>query len=257
MLTLAAQTATGLCLLVFALYALRVAREIAPSAIAFRFGWVLTGGAFLIQAVNLLFHNLLSIAAYVGGEGSAAWRVISWHPIFNHSRTFLLAAFCGVLCMGLVRAGRRAPLPTARTWIPMLLGGMVLGGIVGLNEEAFSASTHYSAVALWDMVELLLMLSVLFVGMVTGRMERTLWFCLGVNAFVLAISVLTFAALTQIDVGGQWVPRPWHVQMAKVPLYLLMIAIARRQLWRVRNGRPMRSFIEPPTSQAVLPSMPR
>lgn len=259
MLTLASQFVVSLCLLAFALTAVRVARAFPRHhAEVFRFGWAVTGGAFLMQASVLIFHNLFAATGFAGGRDSAAWKaVLVWHPILNHSRTFLLAAFCLVLCIGLVRSGRGLPLPEPRVWVSLLVGGALAGAAIGANEAAFSALSHYTAVAVWDLLELLALMGVLFFGVVSGRMERALWFCLAVNAFVLALAVPWFAALAQMDIAGQWVPRTWQLQVAKIPLYLLMIAIARSQVLRLGRGLPPRGLLDAPPAGVGLSSLPR
>jgi hypothetical protein len=75
-------------------------------------------------------------------------------------------------------------------------------------------------------------------------MDRSLWGALGVNAFTVALSVLWFAFLSRIDIGGQWAPRPYYIHIAKTALYGVMIALAYRQLRRLNRGRPMRGFFD-------------
>src|SRR5512146_471718 len=116
MRTLAAQAAISLCLLVFAGLALRMVRHIPRSQPVFRWLWAFTGGVFLIRGANSAFHDGFSIVAYLSGPQSRAWAaVLVWHPVLNHSRTFLLVAYGVVMCTVLVRAGRKAPLPSLRT----------------------------------------------------------------------------------------------------------------------------------------------
>lgn len=256
MLTIITQLAVSLCLLAFAITAVRVARAFPRHPEVFRFGWSLTAGAFLMQSLILLFHNSLATAGFAGGSESAAWKaVVAWHPVLNHSRTFLLAAFCAMLCVGLIRAGRGAPLPGPRIWFPTLVAGAGVGVLIGLNEAAFTPLTHFTAVAVWDLLELLALMAVLFAGLVSGRIDRALWFCLAVNAFALALAVLWFAALAPMDVTGQWRPKTWMLQAAKVPLYLLMIGIAHSQLRRIGRGKPPRGLLEPQPPKLELSSL--
>lgn len=244
MIILGAQLAISLCLLAFALVGAAIVRAMGTREPLFRFGWGVTAAAFLIQGVNSLFHDVFSTVAYLGGPDSAAWKaVLQWHPILNHSRTFLLTTYCVLLAVVLARSSRGAPLPRMATVVAVLFAGMGLGALVGWHEDTFYSLTHFTAVALWDIMELFAMMGLLFVGMNSGAMERGLWFCLSVNGFILALSVLLFAAFSQVEVGS-WAPRPWHIQVTKAVLYLLMAAIAVRQLRRVRRGRPMRTLVE-------------
>jgi hypothetical protein len=251
MRTLAAQALTSVFLLVFGLLAHQVGRRLPAGQTVFRFGWELTAGVFVVQGLNSLFHDAFSTLAWTMGEGSGAWNaVLVWHPILDHSRTFLLTAYCVVLCVALLRASRGRPLPSVRRALAFAIAGMVVGGMVGWREDAFSAITHFTAVAIWDMMELLAMMVVLLVGLNTGGMDRSLWSALGINAFVLSLSVLLFAFLSRIDIGG-WTPRPYHIHIVKAVLYVMMISVVYRQIHRLRKGRPVRGFFEAPPRPAV------
>ena len=243
--TLLAQSAVALGLLIFASVAALVAARLPAGEPVFRYGWAFTATTFLIQGLNMAVHCALAILAFQGGSGSPPWNaILVWHPILNHSRTFLLTAYCVVLSLVLMQVRRKRPLPPLWAASAAVLAGMVLGGIVGWHEEAFSGLTHFSAVAVFDIMELLALMTVLFVGLLTGGMDRGLWAALAVNAFVLALSVLWFASLSRIDVAGQWSPRPSHIHLAKAALYLVMVGIACRQWKHLRNGRRVRSFFE-------------
>lgn len=255
MRTLIAQSAVAVCLLVFAFLARRVARRLPEGERVFRYGWAITAAAFLVQGVNLSLHGAFAIVAYRAGAGSRLWdAILVWNPILNHSRTFLLTAYCVVLSVVLIRANRGRPLLPLHIPLLLMMAGMFVGGLVGWNEEAFSGLTHYTAVAMWDIMELLALLSVLLVGLATGGMDRSLWASLGVNAFVLALSVLWFAYLSRIDIAGQWSPRPYHVQLSKALLYLVMIVIAYRHSVRLRQGKPARALLDLNPRRA-LPSL--
>ncbi|HEY7767540.1 hypothetical protein [Longimicrobium sp.] len=255
MLTLAAQGAISVCLLLFGLIALRIATGAAAHQPVYRHGWALTGAAFLVQAVNKSFHDAFAIAAYLGGPTSGTWaHYLEWNAALNHSRTFLLTAFCLLLAYSFTRARPGdAPVP-ARAWLPIFVLAMVLGAIAGIQEDVFTPLRHYTSVAIWDVMELLAMLLVLFLGMSSGRMERGLWACLGVNAFILALSVLWFAALSRVGVGSEWAPRPYQIQLTKAALYAAMIVIAFRQLRRVTRGERLKGLIEV-TRSPMMPSL--
>jgi hypothetical protein len=253
-ITLMSQAAISVWLLVFAVVAYRIAGTLPDDPAGFRFGWALTGSAFLIQGINSAAHDAFAIAGFTGGPDSWAWSaVIWWHPILNHSRTFLLTTFCLVLTARLVQSGAGRGAWPWRNTTPILFAGMAIGGFVGWLEPEFSGISHYTAVALWDVMELLAMLIVLFVGLTSGRMDRVLWFCLGINAFVLAVSVLWFAALSRIDFAGQWVPMRYHIHFAKATLYAVMVALAYRMLRSLHNGERVQGFLE--TDRRVAPSL--
>ncbi|HYW10573.1 MAG TPA: hypothetical protein VE871_01420 [Longimicrobium sp.] len=241
--------------LLFAVLALAIARSLAPSERVFRYGWTLTGATFVIRSLNMGGHAAFAIVAFRSGPGSRLWdAALPVHQVMNHSRTFLLTAYCLALGFALVRAQRNKPLPAMGTAVAVVLAGMVVGGLVGLQEGGFSGLTHFTAVAVLDVMELLALLSLLFLGLTTGAMDRGLWASLGVNAFVLSLSVLWFASLSQIDVVGQWSPRPFHVHLSKALLYAMMLGIALRQLRRVRGGKRVRAFLESDARRA-MPSL--
>ncbi|HST57803.1 MAG TPA: hypothetical protein VLK84_03875 [Longimicrobium sp.] len=252
MLALGAQAAIAALHLLFGVLALGVTRSLPASERVFRYGWALTAAMFCLRGVNASLHAIYNIVAFRSGPGSWMWETAGLvHPVMNHSRTFLLTAYCLVLGVVLVRARRERPLPAPSIAFSLLLAGMAAGAYVGWNEEAFSALTHYTAVAVLDIMELLALMGLLFLGLTTSAMDRSLWAALGVNAFVLALSVLWFAALSRIDMAGQWSPRPSHVHLSKSILYLAMIAIAARQLMRLRAGKRVRSILGADPRRAV------
>lgn len=252
-----AQILMSFAVLAFAGTALLAGRASERRAHRFAYAWTFTGWAFLVQGVNSLFHDVFALAGVLGGEGSAAWNgVIRSHAILSHSRSFLLATFAVVLAVLLHRFRARADLPSLRGPMAAVLAGMVLGGIVGWQEPEFTRATHYSAVAVYDVMELLAFMALLMVGITSGRMDRSLWAALGLNAFILALSSLLFAAIARIDVTGEWSPHPLAIQGVKVALRLVMVAIAVQYLRRVRRGDPIRGLIDVSFDPAV-PSLSR
>src|SRR5688500_12590043 len=99
MLTLVLQYLVTLGFLAFALGALAVWRASADSSVpAQRAAWLLTGGAFLMHASNKVSQEVFGTLAFVRGSHSQTWkRYLEWNAAFNHSRTFLLLAFCAAL----------------------------------------------------------------------------------------------------------------------------------------------------------------
>lgn len=241
-----AQFMMSLAVLAFAGTALLVARASNARAPRFAFAWAFTGWAFVVEGANSLSHDVFSLTAFLQGPESAAWAaVLRWHPILSHSRTFLLTVFCLVLAYLLHRfRGRPAELPSLRWPLAAVVGGMILGGVAGWQEPAFTRATHYSAVAVLDVMEMLAFMALLMVGITSGGMDRALWSSLGINGFILALSVLLFAAISRFDVVGEWSPRPLHVQSVKVTLHLLMVVIALAHLRRLRKGHTARGLID-------------
>lgn len=256
MRTLTAQLAMSITVLMFAVLAVRVSGALSGHARRYAYAWALTGWAFMLEGANSFSHDLFSLAGFLGGPDSAAWKaVLRWHPVLNHSRTFLLTTFCLVLVAVMFRSGRGAQPPTLRRAMLIVAGGMLLGALVGWFEPTFTNRTHYSAVALFDIMELFALMAVLAVGITSGGMDRALWFALGLNMFVIAMSVLLFAAVAEIDVVGQWVPSPLHVQVVKTGMHFGMVVIAWVHLRRIAQGRPVRGLMDPPLEPAGLTSM--
>jgi hypothetical protein len=255
MLTLATQWLVSLPLVIFGILGLRIARMMPGRRASFQRTWAFTGAAFLVTGLNAAFHDLFATVGFLAGPGSALWNgVIAAHPILNHSRTFAEITYSAVLCFLLVRGGREGSTPGIRRPILVICAMMFLGGMVGANEQAFSSATHFTAVALWDILTLLSMFAALYAGMSTGRMDRSLWFSLGLFAFARAFSVIGFAALVQIDVPGQWHPRPSHIHFIKGLLHAGAAVIAWRHLASLRRHEEPRAFFEPARGR-MMPSL--
>lgn len=254
MLTLTLQYLVTLGFLAFALGALGVWRASAgSSAPAHRAAWLLAGGAFLMHAANKMGQEVFGTLAFAGGRESRVWaRYLEWNAAFNHSRTFLLLAFCGTLIvLSLRREG-----PFTRTFFAWSFAAMAAGGafgaVLGKNEEAFRQLTHYSAVARWDLVELVVLLGTLFACLLSSRTDRTLWFCLCVYAFSLALNVLWFAAFSRTNMPGEWAPRPWEIHTYRVALNALLAYLAWQRYRQARRGIRVPGLLEPPQPRIRL-----
>lgn len=249
MLTMFLQVAVTAGFLVFGLASLGVGEKIWHTRRESACAWWLTGAAFTLHALSKGSQNLFGILALRRGAASSTMEdYLVWNPIFNHSRTFHLLAFLGVLAFLLWRPG-----PFERSFLKwgtlIMAGGILAGGVLGWAEGEFTELFHYAAVARWDIVELLLLLGVLFGGMTTGKFDRLLWFALCVYAFSLALNVLWFAALSRIQMPGEWAPRPWAVHLYRLILTVAFAAIALQRLKLARRGRPVRPLIEQPPSR--------
>jgi hypothetical protein len=259
--TLAAQAGMSICVVAFALLALLIARRVPHGQPVFRYAWGLTGAAFLVRGLNSLFHDVFSTLGFLGGEGSPAWNaVLAWHAILNHSRTFELIAYCFVFLYALVRASRGRAMPRLSTSMAIVVGGMVVGGLIGWQEDTFTGLSHFPAVAVWDVVAMFVMFGILFVGILTSTLDRGLWACLSIYTFILAMSALAFAFLSRIDVIGEWAPSVSTMQIIKALLYVGLNAAAIRVWLKVRSGKRLRPFIEERTPRSAggpsaLPSL--
>jgi uncharacterized membrane protein len=253
---LIAQLVMSLAALAFAGTALLIGRASVDQTHRFAYAWTFTGCAFLVQDSISLFHHVFALVAFLLGPASAAWAaVVGWTPILNLSRTFLLTAFAVVLAVVLYRFRGGSDRPPIRGPLVAMVVGMALGGAVGWQEPAFTRATHYSAVAVFDVVEMLAFMGLLIVGITSGRMDRSLWSALALNGFITALSVLLFAAIARFDVAGEWSPSPLTIQGVKAALGLVMLAIAVQHLRSVRRGDPVRGLIDEPFASARVASL--
>lgn len=246
MITLILQNAVTVLIWVLALSAFAVYRRVPPAGVRERpIAWLITGIAFTAHALNKSIQGVFGIRAFIAGSGTPEWdTILFWNPIFNHSRTFLLLAYCGVICHLSLRKGPLHPRYLQLTGVALAVG-TVVGGLLGWGELGFTELRHYSAVARWDVVEMLVLLGTLFAAMLGMRIDRVLWGLLGVYAFSLALNVLWFAAFSRTGMPGQWAPRPWEIQAYRVVLFAMMAALAVYRLWKARRGIMVRALLEP------------
>jgi hypothetical protein len=206
--------------------------------------WTLNGTAFSIFAVDPRVQLAFGSAAMLAGGRSATMTAyLRWAPAFNHSRTFLMVAALVLLLTAATRAtpSRRF----APAGIAILAGGLLLGGAAGLAEGGFLESVHYTAVAVGDVAELILLLGTLFVLLLSNRVDRYLWTLLAAYGCSLALGIFWFSLFAQIRIARSWHPAPWSLNLVWVVLYGVMLALAFRR-WRVgRTGRPVYGMLGP------------
>lgn len=236
MLTLVFQWAAIIAYAVFGVLALLIGRRDRRVPAEHAMAWSLTGVAFTFHAANVGTQAGFGTLAYVSGKGTGVYDAyIELSPLFNHSRTFALVAFA----IALMVLARRPVLHPRFLWLATagILASAVVGAFVGYAEGAFLPSRHFVAVALWDVMELLVMLAALFVLLLSSRVDRLLWFALCVYAFSLALNVVWFAALSRWGVPGEWSPKPWHAQLYRFLLTSLMAVLATRRLMLWGQGK--------------------
>jgi hypothetical protein len=250
MLTLVLQNVVNALIWVFALSAAGVYWRAPAGGRERPIAWLVTAIAFSAHALNKTVQSALGIRAYMAGEGTEVYDTfLFWNPIFNHSRTFLLLAYCGLLCHLSIRRGPLPPRYLRMAGVALAVG-MAAGAVLGWAENGFTELRHYSAVAQWDVVEMLVLLATLFAGMLGTRMDRLLWALLGVYAFSLALNVLWFAAFSRTGMPGQWAPRPWEIQVYRVILFACMAGLALYRLWKARRGVFVPALLESSNKQA-------
>lgn len=244
MLTLVFQWAAIIAYAVFGVLALLVGRRDRRAPAEHAMAWSLTGVAFTFHAANVGTQAGFGTLAYVSGAGTRVYDAyIGLSPLFNHSRTFALVAFAAALMV----LARRPVLPERflRLATAAILASAAVGAFVGSAEGGFLPSRHFVAVALWDVVELLIMLVALFVLLLGSRADRLLWYALCVYVFSLALNVVWFAALSRWGVPGEWSPKPWHAQLYRFLLTSLMVVLAARRLMLWRQGKSPPGLLGP------------
>ena len=243
-LTLTLQAAAALSFVAFGLLSVAVHRRTPGARADHRLSWLLIGGGFTLHGLALLFHTLWAVAAYVAGSGADLYETfLVWTAPMNHSRTFLLLGLTFAIL-----AHAMLPHPRSRRFAggaAVLIGAGFAGGlVVGRVEPEMSALTHFSAVATWDVVQLVVLLVALFVALLTSRMDRYAWTALAVYAFSLALNVMWLAALSRTDLPGEWAPRPWMIAAYRLVLTLAMVAVAVRRLQLARRGVPVSALMD-------------
>lgn len=234
MLTWSLQFATSLLFLAIGILGLAIARRLGPAG-AYRHGWVLTGLAFTAHGANFVVQNLWGVAAmFAGRESGAMTAYLRFAPAFNHSRTFLLLGFCGLL---IYLAARRDRLPGQFSLAAagVLAAGLLVGCAIGVSEGSI-VGAHFSIVARWDAVELLLLLGTLFYALLRNAMDRYNWGLLAIYGFMLALNVVSLAALAFIQTPGAWSPSPRYVHIYRLALLAVMLGVTVRRYLLARRG---------------------
>ena len=215
-------------------------------------GWRLTGAAFTVFSVDLVTQLSFGSAAMAAGKGTPVMAAyMRAAPAFNHSRTFLMmAALVLLLLLGVMRAppSRRF----ARGAAGLLALGLAIGAGAGMAEGGFLRSLHYTAVAVGDIAELILLLVTLFILLLANRVDRYLWALLAAYACSLALGIFWFSLFTQIEVASAWHPPPWSLNAVWAVLYATMAAMAFTR-WRAgRRGRPVHGMLGPQRPQLSM-----
>lgn len=233
MVTFTIQTFGNLLLLAAALLSLRVARR--PASDPYHHAaWVLVAAGFVLHATLLVGQNAFGLVALLGGARSEAMAAyLRWLPAMNHSRTFLLVGV--LLSLGHLSVYRGVP-DRRFAWASAVTVAVLLAvGIgVGVREGRFTPDTHYTAVAIWDVMELLSLMGALFALLLSERADRALWLMLAMYGSTLALGTFWFAIMAWIGNPQVWQPPIWSVHAQRIFFHGLM---AGAVLWRLRDER--------------------
>lgn len=252
MFTMALQLLVTSLLLAFGVLGLAIARNDTFQKPFQRVFWALAGAAFVTHGTAQGVQNLWGLWAMVeGGSSATMGHYLRWVPAFNHSRTFLWLAFSGVM----VWFARRSTLPGRRAWgvaLGALGAGLAAGAALGFAEGTLVAESHYTRVALWDAFELVVMLGVLFVSLLSGRLDRYLWAGLAVFAVMVAINIVWYAAMSMIEDRRVWSPAPWLMSAFRIVPTSLMVALAVRRLQLARRGTRVEALLQAQQARPTL-----
>jgi hypothetical protein len=244
MLTFTLQCAFALGLVAVAAFAAVIARR-AAGTVWQRAGWSMVASAFTLFSVDVAAQLSFGGLAMATGRTSAimtAYLLVT--PLLNHSRTFLMLAAAVLLVWLALRRREPGPEDWMITWAA-LGAGLVVGAAVGLAEGGFIPAVHYTAVAEWDLVELVVLLVTLFVLLKRDRIDRYLWTLLAVYALSVALGIFWETLQSQFGRAGMWYPPIWTLAAVRAGFFWAMAAIAL-SCWRAVNaGQRLRSFVEP------------
>jgi hypothetical protein len=165
---------------------------------------------------------------------------LRWAPVFDHSRTFLMVATA--LCLAALGLLRQEPSARVQRNLLLVLGaGLAAGATLGALQGGQTRAAHYASVAVWDVAELILLLVMLFMLLLSNRVDRYLWAMLAMYACSLALG--TFWVTLLSNLGQGWHPPHWTLALLRVVLYGAMAQIAA-QRWRAgRRGSPLRGML--------------
>jgi hypothetical protein len=248
MITLVLQCVYSVLALAAAATCLRVAARAGSGNAYHDAAWRLMGIGFLWHGTSDALQNVFGTIAWRAGNPSPELDAyLRWNQVMNHSRTFLLIG----LVLGLVLLSVYPRSPDRRFWqiaIALLTVGFAVGIAVGLHEGRFTQERHYSAVAVWDVVELVTVFAALFALLVSNRADRLLWAFLSAYALGLALGVFWLAMFAQLKTGA-WYPPIWTMPAMRNVLAAVMLAAAWRRLTLQRRGRPVHGMLGRPIAQ--------
>lgn len=250
MLTYALTCATTAALLVAGAFALLAGRAYPPGQPQQRASWLLVGAGVLTHATDKAVQNTWGGVAMYAGDRHDMEVYLRWSQVFDHSRTFLMLA--AVVGLGAIALLGRAP---GRGFWRLTLGAMAVslvgGGILGWAEGGFDYLTHYSAVALSDVVELFTLMAVLMLVLVRNTVDRYLWTLLAAYGCTIALGVLWFALFAQWA-QGIWQPPPWAMPLERLAFFGVMAGMAVRRWFLARNRRPVYGMLGRPLQPAIF-----
>lgn len=243
MLILSLQWLLTLLFILFGIVATSVPRQGKSGSPRHLLLWSVAGVTFILQGVNRLAQDTFGTWAYFAGPDSPVLRsYLAVLPAANHSRTFAMLAFCGVLAVLTFWGRELSRRATLLLTVAAVLAGMAVGAVVGWQEGSFTVQRHFSAVAVSDAFELVCLLAALFAVLVGNQVDRLLWLALTAYTFNVALNILWMVGLSALGVG--WAPSPLHMNLYRVALLAIMVGTALRRVRLARREIPTRGLLE-------------
>jgi hypothetical protein len=209
-------------------------------------GWRLTATALLITgSLAAVQASWAGLSVYLGTASPVYQQYIRWAPAANLSRVWLMIAF-GALLLWLFASG--ASRRVSRFTIPILLLGVLVGATMGGLEGPITAGRHGSRVAALNLVELILLGTVLLVGM-SRSMDRWLLSFIALYNVRIALVITWTSARAWAQTPGVWVPSARGRVAVSAAFWAAMLVLAGYRLLLARRGMNREARTEDPQAQ--------
>lgn len=228
--------------------ALRVAHSIRPAITVHQVSWMLTGLVFVLMGLSGAIQDLGAVLAFRSGQGTAVYEAyLRWSPAGNYGRAFLIIAFATLLILTRSTSDS-ADWRTAMRMLSVLIMANIAGGLVGAATGPVISAKHWSAAAVLDSIELVLLLFALLRGLTVSAMDRILWSCLSIYTFHSVLNVIWFSALAWLHIPGMWSPRPAEIALYTAATYFIVFCLVSYRLVLAQRGVQVPGLLDPPVN---------
>ncbi|MDB4950081.1 MAG: hypothetical protein JWM27_2730 [Gemmatimonadetes bacterium] len=233
MTTLLLQQLSAALMLLFGILCLRVSRH-AQGPAEHRTAWLVTGQTFTWMGAVATLHDLFADWAFVSGAGSRVMdEYLRWNAVGNDSRAVLSIGL--TLLIFLLVTRWRGPGQVSLRRITLWNGGFfLLGGVIGLAEQAHSFEEHAAWLTYIEGFAVLLLFGCLLVAVARDSVDALLWLALVVYALRDAVMISVVSDYSMAGVLEVWVPAPstWQGILTGTNLMLCCLAAVRLRLAR-------------------------
>jgi hypothetical protein len=209
-----------------------------------------TASALLIAgSLAAIQAGAAAVSVVLGPESAVYQQYIRWAPAANLARGGVVVVYTALLLIISVAGGAGAIL--RRLALPTLVGGGLAGLVIGALEGPIVAARHFPRVIALDLVELLLVGSVLVVGLARS-IDRLLWIFLGIYTVRLALNILWMAARVWLETPDVWVPSARGRVMLSAGFWAAMFKIALYRYLLARRGVQPEALLPDPVAPRAL-----